>query len=321
MAEQYTYAVARIHAMESALLNIKDLEQVLSADSEKEAVAILSDKGFNGNGTYKGVEQLLGEEREKTAQIIAKLIPDISQFDVFLYADDFHNLKAAVKSVVAGERSGIYVKNGTVSCDTVKKAVSEKDFSLLPEKMRKPCEEALLCLAKTGDGQLADIIIDAAALNAIYEAGKASDNVTIENYSELFVALSDIKTALRGCRMKKSKDFLLRALAECDTVDVQKLAAAAEKGEEELFEYLTFTPYNDCIDVIKKSFTEFEKWCDNKIMSVVAEQKSNPFTIAPIAAYYFARETEIKAVRMVLSGVINGLDENLIKERLRDLYV
>ena len=162
---------------------------------------------------------------------------------------------------------------------------------------------------------------DKAALDAIYKAGRESDSELIREYSELFVALTDLKTAVRGMKMKKSTEFLGRALSECEAFDIKRLAKAAEKGEEELFEYITYTPYAESIEIIKKSYTDFEKWCDNRIMELFAKQKSNPFTIAPIAAYYFARQTEIKAVRMVLSGVINNLDENLIKERLRDLYV
>ena len=187
--------------------------------------------------------------------------------------------------------------------------------------MAQAAEETVSTLAKTGDGQLADIIIDRAALEKIYESGQKSDNEILRNYSELFVALSDLKIAARGVKMKKSSDFFKKAFADCKTLDTERLSVAAAKGEDELFEYLSFTPYSECVEVIKKSYTDFEKWCDNKIMALMAQQKGNPFTIAPIAAYYYARETEMKAVRMVLSGVINKLDENLIKERLRDLYV
>lgn len=321
MAEQYTYAVARIHAMEASLLTLKDLEQVLLSKDEEEAVRVLSDKGFSGFGNYKSVETLLSEERAKTVELISKLLPDSREFDVFLYPDDFHNLKAAVKALFSGERDGIYLNGGIFSKDEIIAAVKEKNFSALPECMGQVAEEAISTLAKTGDGQLADIIIDRAALETIYESGQKSDNEIIRKYSELFVALSDLKIAARGAKMKKSFDFLVKAFAECKTLDAKRLSFAASKGEDELFEYLSFTPYSESVEILKKSYTEFEKWCDNKIMALMAQQKSNPFTIAPIAAYYFARETEMKAVRMVLSGVINKLDENLIKERLRDLYV
>lgn len=321
MAEQYTYQVARIHAIESSLLKLSDLEQVLGAKNETEAVNILSEKGFSGLGIYKDTATLLKEEREKTKKLVKTLVPDEKDFDIFLIKYDFHNLKASIKAFLSGERDGIYSDGGTLDIELIKDAVKNKNFSSLPENMQKAGEEALSVLAKTGDGQLADIIIDKALLDAVFEAGKNSTCETVREYAELFVALSDIKIAFRGAKMNKNKEFFQRCLAECKTLDIEKLADSASGGEESLAEFMEFTPYSQCVDIIKKSYTEFEKWCDNKIMSVISKQKTNPFTIAPIVAYYYAKETEINAVRLVLSGVINGLDENLIKERLRNLYV
>jgi V/A-type H+-transporting ATPase subunit C len=50
-------------------------------------------------------------------------------------------------------------------------------------------------------------------------------------------------------------------------------------------------------------------------------QKTNPFTIGPLAAYILARQNEIKCVRMVLSAKLNGLPDDMIRERLREMYV
>ena len=52
---------------------MQDLEQVLSAKTEKEAALILADKGFDGNGTYTTPEALLTEETEKTKKLIEEL--------------------------------------------------------------------------------------------------------------------------------------------------------------------------------------------------------------------------------------------------------
>ncbi len=321
MAEQYTYQVARIRAKENSLLTRQDLEQVLSAKTEKEAALILADKGFDGNGTYESAENLLTEETKKTKKLIKELLGDTSVFDVFLYPDDFHNLKAAVKSVTEGEIEGIFASGGSIDADIIKEAVKERKFSLLPEVMQSAASEALDVLLKTGDGQIADVIIDKAALCAIKKASEDSGNDFVKKYAELTVALTDIKIALRGALMKKSTGFIKSALSMCETLDVSALSEAAGKGSEELFAYLSSTPYGGAKEAFEVSFSEFEKWCDNMIMTEIRKQKSNPFTIAPVAAYYLARETEIKAVRIVLSGVINKFDENLIKERLRDLYV
>ena len=45
------------------------------------------------------------------------------------------------------------------------------------------------------------------------------------------------------------------------------------------------------------------------------------FGISPLIAYILARETEIKAVRIILSGKHNNLPQETIRERLREMYV
>ena len=68
-------------------------------------------------------------------------------------------------------------------------------------------------LRETGDGQLCDIIIDKAALNAILQAGKASGDPLLAFYAEHTVATANIKTAVRCQKTGKSLAFIQRALA------------------------------------------------------------------------------------------------------------
>ncbi|MCX7715753.1 MAG: V-type ATPase subunit [Clostridia bacterium] len=322
MAEDYTYAVARIRAKEMYLLNRQDLEQLLSCRNYEECIRVLSDKGFGDGGSFKSTEELLTYEREKTWRLISELAGNMSVFDVFLYPNDFHNLKAAVKSVLTDTLpSKLFIKNATVSPDTVLNAVKNRDYSNLPEHMRSAAEKAVEVLLKTGDGQECDIILDRASLVELRNAGRASKNEMIDRYAELTVALSDIKIAARANKTGKSVDFLRRALAPCDSLDIDSLALAASKSLDDIYEYLSFTDYADAASELKKSFSAFEKWCDNEIMRHIQKQKHNPFTVAPLAAYILARENEIKAVRMILSGKQNELDDNSVRERLRDLYV
>lgn len=322
MAEQYTYAVARIRTKELSLLTRQDLDQMLSCTSYDEALRILADKGFGDGGNFGTSEELLAYETEKTWNFIKELISDISVFDVFLYANDFHNLKAAIKAVITdAPLSKLFIKNGTVDSDVILEAIKERKYDLLPKYMRDTAERAVSVLLRTSDGQQCDILIDRETLTAIRKAGRESKNEMIDKYSELTVALADVKIALRCNKTQKSVEFIKKALAPCDTLNVGSLAEAAAKGLDELFEYLSLTNYRSAVDEIKKSPSAFEKWCDNMIMNHIKDQKSNPFTLSPVAAYILARENEIKAVRIVLSAKQNGLSDNSVRERLRDLYV
>lgn len=322
MEEQYTYAVARIRAKELTLLNKQDLEQLLSAKDYDDALRSLADKGFGDGESFSNTEELLRYESQKTWKLIGELVKDMSVFDVFLYSNDYHNLKASVKAVISDVPTDkLFINDGTVAPETIFKAVKEREYNLLPEHMREAAQEAMSVLLKTSDGQECDIIIDTAALTAIREAGRKSESQMIDKYSELTVALADIKTAFRACLVKKPLSFIKRALAECDSLNIGSLAQAASKSVEDVYEYLSLTDYADAVEEMKSSMSAFEKWCDNRIMDHIKQQKQNPFTIGPLAAFILARENEIKAVRIILSGKQNSLKDSSVRERLRDLYV
>lgn len=321
--KQFIYAVARIRAKELTLLSRQNLEQLLSQKSYTESLRYLQDKGW-GDSDKETTEQLLSGEREKTWGLIRELVDkeDMPIFDVFLYSNDFHNLKAAIKQAYTNkETPNIFIKNGTIDFNIIIEAAKSHDFSMLPSYMIPCAEEAYEVQFRTGDSQLTDTIIDKACLEAIYRRGKDSGNNLLKGYSELKCAAANINIALRASKTKKDISFLKRAFAACDTLDVKKLIESALSGEEAIYDYLEKTNYSDAVNAIKKSPSEFDRWCDNRLMEHIRPQKYNPFTISPIAAYVLAKENEIKSVRIILSGKLNELPEDTIKERLRDMYV
>ncbi|NBK17369.1 V-type ATPase subunit [Anaerotruncus sp. 1XD42-93] len=322
MSESYTYAVARIRANELALFNDQAIEQLLAAKSYEECIRLLQDKGWGGMEANPTAEGLLAEEREKTWALMRELVPDLSVFDVFLYTNDYHNLKAAIKLVCTGsEDFGLFISHGTIDHRELLHAVQERDWGSLPDSMRGPAEEAYTALAQTRDGQLCDIILDRAALDAVYAAGKASRDELVRRYAELTVAAADIKTAVRCARTGKPMDFIRRALAECDSLSVSRLAKAAAEGLDSICDLLSTTDYADAVEVLRQSPSAFERWCDNLIIRYIRPQQFQSFGIGPLAAYILGRENEIKSVRIILSGKLNQLSDQSIRERVREMYV
>lgn len=322
MAEKqdYVYAVARIRSKELSLFTAQTMEQLMSCKTYDDCLHALSDKGWDVSSGNAG--EILSAQREKTWSLMRELVGDLSVFDVFLYTNDYHNLKAAVKEVCMDSQvPNIYFEDGTVDPKLILKAVKEQDFSQLPEPMRAAAEEACKALLQNHDGQMCDVIIDRAALEAVLEAGNASENEVLQKYAELTVAAADIRIAVRAARTGKAIEFLERALAPCPTLDVKKLARAAVSGMDAILEYLSFTPYAGAASAAQESVSAFERWCDNFLIEQIRPQKYNPFTIAPIAAYFLARENEIKTVRIILSGKLNRLSDESIRERLRETYV
>ena len=56
-------------------------------------------------------------------------------------------------------------------------------------------------------------------------------------------------------------------------------------------------------------------------MTIMKEAKFIPFGGEPLLAYIYAKETEIKVVRIIMVGKLNNISPEVIRERLRDIYV
>ena len=324
MSKDYTYAVARIRGRETFLLSGSAMEQLAASKSYDEALHFLADRGWGDPDERLTAENLLKTETRRTWELIGELTDDMSEFDVFCIADDYHNLKAAIKLAYTGasvDEERLFVSGGTQEAKRIAQAIREKDYSLLPDAMAAAAAEAYDTLLHTGDGQLCDVILDRACLEAVYEAGKKADTEVLKEYAALTVAAADIKIAVRCGQVGKSLDFIRRALAPCEELNVETLAHAALGGVDSVAEYLTSTDYAAAAESLKESPAAFERWCDNLIIRHMKPQKSNPFTIGPLAAYILARQNEIKCVRMVLSAKLNSLPDEIIRERLREMYV
>ena len=67
--------------------------------------------------------------------------------------------------------------------------------------------------------------------------------------------------------------------------------------------------------------TAFEKACDDTLTAYLEGAKSVPFGVEVVVGYLYAKESELTAVRTVLSGRLAGLDGELIRSRLRNTYL
>ncbi len=323
MAKEYIYAVSRIHSKEQNLLTTSDLNSLILCSDYDSCIRLLKDKGYGNEEDGNSSRLMLKAESEKTLELLNELLGDERHaLDVFRYKADFHNLKLAVKATITSVDADDYIMNdGLTSPDSIIKNVAEKNFDLLPEHLRDACDMAFSTLLETGKGQLCDIIIDKACLECIHKISAASESDAIKLYGKLTVLSSNIKTAVRCAKFRKSADFTAKALADTSVIDKNELAKASADGIEGVCEYLSTTEFAYLTDSLRISVNEFEKQCDNMLTEALRQQKNDHFSIGPLVAYYLAKEAEIKAVRLILSAKLNGIDESVVKERLRELYV
>lgn len=321
VGNEYTFGVARIRALESALFSQDTINQLIQCKTYEDCIRFLKDKGW-GNGNYEQtLSQMLETEHHKTWTVLNEIVKDSNECRILTINNEFHNLKAAIKSVCSGQEiENIFISGGTLKPDYLMECIRQGSYDKLPSDMTEVAREATEVLLQTGDGQLCDIIIDKATLKAISQVGQNSDNVMIKKYAETLLTNANIKIAIRCATAGKDGEFAKKAMVECDGISVNELCMAVDNGIEDVCNYLENSGYKDAVEALNKSKSVFECWCDNRIVENIKKQKYNSFTIGPIIAYVLARENEIKTVKIILSCKSNGFDDEFIKERIRVMY-
>ena len=242
--------------------------------------------------------------------------------ELFRLKYDYHNAKAVLKGEAMGvDPLRLMSSSGRVAPEKLKAAFDEERVSDLPPVLGAAMVEAGSTLARTANPQLADFELDRACFDEMKTIAAELDNPFLAGYVKLLIDAANLKSAVRTARMRKSADFLSSVLIK-GGADVDRIAAADGDGLAAIFAH---TPLEKAAAagaeaIAGGSMTVFELLCDNAVNDYLRSAKLVSYGPEVVAAYVAAVETEITAVRMILTGSLAGVDAETIKERLRDLY-
>lgn len=326
MAERsFGFAIGNLRARENALLKKSDMTALSSLKDTDELARALADRAI-GDRTARGdVEQALSHSNSELWKYIFEISPDNSVFMPFIIQNDFHNFKVVLKGIIKGvDYSSMLIRPENIEIETLQKAVCEKQFDLLGVFMKDAAAEAYDILTSSGDSQLCDGVLDAACMRAQLEMvnSKSFKSGYTADIIRATVFFNNIKSALRAARAHKSGAFLDKTLVETGFISASRIKSATLAGGEDILEIL---PLAGAIGVgaaaaFRTSPSQFERYCDNYIMSLAKKARFITMGIEPIIGYMIARQYELKNLRIIYSGIKTGQPQEIILGRLRELY-
>ena len=295
---------------------------MLGLKNEKELVLFLNDKGYGEGDT---IDEVISDHTGRVWEYIRSVAPDFEIFNPFFYQNDIHNLKVVLKGSMAGSKYDfLLLKPCTIDTDTLKKAVENRKFSLLPDWLAKPADRAYEVLAHTGDARMSDAIIDKAVMQKLLDTGKASGSEFMDSYFKTLVFYSNIKIAIRAARTGTSKNYLNQAFCEVEQFRMTAVTNAALKGYDSLLDTLAKFGEYDCskaIEAYRASPSAFEKFVDNRLITMAKEScKRTSEGAEPLLGYYLGCEIEKKVIHIIASGLRTKSSAEIIRERLREIY-
>ncbi len=319
----YPFAVASVRSMENKLLSMQKLMQMADAKDTEEALRMLSDTAY-GKTQIQDVhnfEDMIQSHLEETYVSVAQLIPDEDLIDIFLYKNDYHNIKVLIKEEITRMNAKkLFVRGGTIPIEEMKKNFIERNYAEMPIIDGEAVEEAISQYAKTKNGQYIDTILDRACFAAMDDRATKMKNAFVRKYVTMLADLTNLRTLMRVKKM--GRPFEAFAEAFVPGGEMRKDLFERAYREENMLSILKESAYGSfCEQNMGLGFTGFEKACDDFLMQYVKEAKYKTLTPEPVVAYILAKETEAKCVRIILTCKEHNIDAEIIKERVREVYV
>lgn len=324
----YLSISARVRAMENRLLTRERLERMLEARSNDEAAKVLTECGYGDFGvlTPASLEEELKQSRSAIYQDLRSALPDPRLIDVFRIKYDYHNAKVLLKSQAVGtDETRLLADGGRYPIEVLREAFLKEDFRNWSLPFREAVIRAKETLAASGDPQAADFILDRAYFVEMLATAEQVGSEFLTGYVKLLIDAANLRSAVRAARMGRGADFLSQVLVSGGNVSEKSVTAAGATELAALFSGGMLAEAaalgSTLMGVGSGHLTEFERLCDNAVMHYLSGAHYIPFGEQVPVAYLYAREAELTAVRIIMTGRMAGLDTEIIRERLRESYV
>lgn len=324
----YLFLSTRIRVLEHALLTRERMDRMLEAATDAEAARVLVECGYPEMSTVDvdSVNAALVSMRDKIFEDLYAYAPDPRMIDVFKVKYDYHNVKTLLKSEAMGlNPQRLLVDVGRFPSAELAEKLQTGSLSGLPEVFAQAIAQAREVLSTTQDPQLADFVLDKSYFQEMAQLAHETGSRFLEGYVRMMIDAANLRSVVRVLRMKKNAEYLRTVLFDGGQIPARFILAMASNGDA-LETVYGSTPFAAAAEagqaaVGGASLTAFERACDNALMAYVASAKYVPFGDAPLVGYLVAKDSELTAVRIIMTGRLAGLSADLIRERLRDAYV
>jgi len=273
-------------------------------------------------------EEALNGELKSVLRLVSDLSKDAELTNIFRLRYDFHNLKVLLKikglgSQLPSPEPRPLIDAGLIGPVKMENIVEEDNYRELPQELRRAAEKAAKAFRETPDAQRIDVILDREMYALFSQRTRENGHPFLREYVQICVDLTNIRSVLRVRELRKDKSFFEEVFLEGGKLDKSLFLKSYEESMNNFALLLSATSYGVLVsEGIKyrqenRSWSELERLADN---SFLKRAKYIVFGLEPIIAYFLARENEIKMIRMIMVGKLNGLTVDLLRSRLRDVY-
>ncbi len=339
--EEYAFANGSVKSLEKGLLNKDILDRMIKSSDAASTLKILTESDLNDYSfdlnNPANFEESLNQELLNTYDII-KNISKISTFN-FLYFTfaskyDFHNIKVLIKSKYLKKDTSHELLSpiGTVDIEKLNLAIKDDKYENIPNSFEVLIKKTFSEYNKYKDPEVIDFVLDKERYVMIFNKIREieiieSEELFLKRFININIDLNNIINCIRAKTRGEKKSFIKEFLIPEGDFKIEKIIEIYDSPLSSWCEKLIYTEYKNIVETgvnyfqKNNSLMELEKLKDNFILNFSKIGKLITFGIEPLVGFITAKENDIKNIRIILSGKLNKLTPDQIKERVRDTYV
>lgn len=298
--------VSIVKIKEKKLLTEQKLIRMIETNTLKDILKTLNDTEYAfamaGVTSDEMYEEILFNETKRVFEFVRELAKDEQGIvDLIALKYEYQNLKLRLKN--------------DYSNSNLEKHILDTGIK------RQNLEKNLLLVSKEKDLQKASILLDKMYLEDIDKLSKELNEDIFREYSKIVIDKYNFITFLRLKKQNKNIDFIENIFVNGGSITKEELIKIFENDTYlPLFKKNTIAKYWDKFEK-DRNISDIEKMFDNMVIDLALKYRNITIGPEPIFTYIIAKEYEMKALRLIMSGKLNNIDPEVIKERLRGVYV
>lgn len=322
MSNSFVFQNAQIKSRESKLLTLQGVQRLFDAQNVKDAMKVVIELGLaNGMTTEDEDFDTVFKNEEENLCTLLKEMNVKGALDVFLFENDYVNLKIASKAYATKSDDTHFLPDGLYEAQKIVEALSAEEIVGFDKHFLSAIKGVLEILnGENPNPRAIDNYLDKKMYEHIFSSVSKSGKEA-KAYYEKKVDFANIGAFARAQKLGLDEEFFRACFIEGGKIPLAKfieqdttLDTFALKMKDTEFEKIA----SDLAQ--SKNAVAFEVASENALLKEWKDADFDMFSIAPIAAYYLTKKTELKVVKLIVAGIKNHVDPQIIKERMRELY-
>lgn len=330
----YGYAVARIRAMGHRLLGAPVVQRMVDAEDPEAVIKILNETSYfltiSANPQEKNFDKILEKDLLSVYEEIRSFTPDKELVDIMRLSYDFHNVNVILKSAYSVKHGGkkrwdLLTSLGSYPVDDLLTYIESEEYTLLPFGLNTTVPQCIAARDQTKNVLEMERMLDKRLYEVMREISDKLGFDLLDEWIRDRIDGENLRSLVRLKRFGFDSAKALPFLHEGGNAAPDMMAKLIAEPFESWSRALSFTDLSKVLERLDTSddFSAFilalEKELDDYYLEKIAESFYSSTAPENIPGYLWAKELEVKNIRVILVSKANKGDKDRLRRLLRNV--